>query len=189
MVVEYIHPMVCQKWQISIFDKKFPRSKKGVATLGFPQGFCPGNFFWWFYIPIRVDSATKTLCTNFFTDQLYYSLTINELDNADNKYNKFVEIYTKHYDTAYPLISRRVRRKNERVLPKPWITEWLEDACNRKNLLYYEFVENPNEQNKTKYDKMCKFCEKHIAIAKKKYYKKYFDEHLTIYLTIYNASY
>ena len=103
---------------------------------------------------------------------------LNELDNADNKYNKFVEIYTKHYDTAYPLISRRVRRKNERVLPKPWITEWLEDACNRKNLLYYEFVENPNEQNKNKYDKMCKFCEKHIAIAKKKYYKKYFDEHV-----------
>ena len=64
------------------------------------------------------------------------------------------------------------------MLPKPWITEWLEDACNRKNLLYYEFVENPNEQNKTKYDKMCKFCEKHIAIAKKKYYKKYFDEHV-----------
>ena len=97
--------------------------------------------------------------------------------DADEKYNKFIEIYTRHYDNAYPVISKRIRRKNERVLPKPWITEWLEDACNRKNLIYYEFVENPSEHNKSVYDKLCKFCEKHIAIAKKKYFQKYFDEY------------
>ena len=71
-----------------------------------------------------------------------------------------------------------MRRKNERVLPKPWITEWLEDACSRKNSLYFEYIKNPNDQNKTVYDKMCKFCEKHIALSKKKYYKKYFDEYM-----------
>ena len=103
---------------------------------------------------------------------------VNELYDADARYNKFAEVYTKHYNTAYPLISKRVRRNNERVLPKPWITEWLEDACSRKNLLYYEFVKSPTEQNKAVYEKMLKFCEKHITIAKQKYYKKYFDEYV-----------
>ena len=103
---------------------------------------------------------------------------VNECSNADDRYNKFLEIYSKHYNISYPLITKRVRRKNERVLPKPWITEWLEDACSRKNSLYFEYIKNPNDQNKTVYDKMCKFCEKHIAISKKKYYKKYFDEYM-----------
>ena len=102
---------------------------------------------------------------------------VNDVLNADEKYNKFVEIYTKHYNNAYPLITKRKRRKNERVLPKPWIMEWLEDACNRKQMAYHEFVNEPSAQNKAIYDKLYKFCDKHVTIAKKKYYRKYFDEH------------
>ena len=54
------------------FLSKIPTVKKGC---GHP-GILAGQLFWAFYIPIRVDSATKTLSTNLFTDQLYYSLTI-----------------------------------------------------------------------------------------------------------------
>ena len=39
------------------------------------------------------------------------------------------------------------------------------------------YVKTNSIQNKTTYDKMNKFCTKHIDKAKKKYYKKYFDEH------------
>ena len=96
---------------------------------------------------------------------------------ADARYEKFCEIYTHHYNTAYPLNTKRIRRKHERVNPKPWVTPWLEDAFNRKNLLYLNYVKEPSIQNSTKYDKMKKFCEKHKNIAKARYYKKYFDEH------------
>ena len=96
---------------------------------------------------------------------------------ADAKHEKLTEIYTAHYNTAYPLQCDRKRRKHERVTPKPWITSWLEDATHRKNQLYLTSVDNPTAQNKATYDKMRKFCDKHIDIAKAKYYKKYFTEH------------
>ena len=97
--------------------------------------------------------------------------------SAEDRYDKFCQIYTNHYDTAYPLNTQRTRRKHERVDPKPWITPWLEDAFHRKNLMYVDFANKPSIQLKAKYDKMNKFCEKHKNKAKNKYYKKYFDEH------------
>ena len=54
---------------------------------------------------------------------------------------------------------------------------WLEDACARKNNLYYEFVNVPTVENKAKYDKMNEFCAKHIDVAKLRYRKKYFDDY------------
>ena len=77
----------------------------------------------------------------------------DDLD-ADSQYNLFFDIYSKHYDTAYPLITKRTRRKHERLLPKPWILPWLEDACDRKNHLYHVWVKNPTAANEAKYKKM-----------------------------------
>ena len=105
--------------------------------------------------------------------------TWQELDGlgAEDRYEKFNEIYMKHYESAYPLKSQRQRRKNERADPKPWITPWLEDAFNRKNTLYRDYVTEPTIQNKAVYEKMQKFCKIHKNKAKIRYYKKYFDEH------------
>ena len=97
--------------------------------------------------------------------------------DAQSSYDTFVAIYTKLYDTAYPLNTKRTRRKNERVKPKPWILSWLEEACARKNRLYYEFIKNPTPANKTKYNKMKKFVDKHTKLAKSRYYKKYFEQY------------
>ena len=99
-----------------------------------------------------------------------------ELD-AQSAYDEFQEIYSRHYNKAYPLKSERVRRKHERQNPKPWILPWLEDACARKNNLYHEFVKEPSPENKAKYDKLNEFCEKHVDIAKAKYYKSYFEKY------------
>ena len=116
-------------------------------------------------------------------DETFKLLIINETwdipnnVDAETKYTMFADIYTKHYNIAYPLNKNRNRRKFERVHPKPWIIPWLEDACNRKNDLYHAFVKNPTAPNKTKYLKMKKFVEKHIKIAKSKYYKKYFEQY------------
>ena len=98
--------------------------------------------------------------------------------DAQSQYEKFDEIYMRHYNNAYPLNKdKRNRRKNERKNPKPWILPWLEDACARKNNLYYEFVSVPTVENKAKYDKMNEFCAKHIDVAKLRYRKKYFDDY------------
>ena len=51
--------------------------------------------------------------------------------DAQTKFDRFIEIYNKHYDTAFPLKTNTNRRKNERSNPKPWILPWLEDACAR----------------------------------------------------------
>ena len=96
---------------------------------------------------------------------------------AQSAYDKFEEIYLKHYDHAYPLKCNRIRRKNERLNPKPWILPWLEDACARRQNAYHFFVKTPSIENKAKYDKLNQFCEKHIESAKIKYRKTYFERH------------
>ena len=57
---------------------------------------------------------------------------LNEEMDAQEQYNTFIDIYMKHYNSAYPIKSQRNRRKNEWQNPKPWILPWLEDACARK---------------------------------------------------------
>jgi exonuclease III len=97
--------------------------------------------------------------------------------DAETKYKLFMDTYMRHYNTAYPLNKNRKRRKHERVQPKPWMTPWLEDACNRKNNLFHAFVKKPTTANKTTYIKMKKFVDKHIKKAKSKYYNKYFEQY------------
>ena len=93
---------------------------------------------------------------------------------TQSKYTKFIEIYTNHYNTAFPKeSSRKKRRKNH----KPWILPWLEEACDRKNKLYYAYIREPSTANKIKYEKMKKFIKKHVRLAKNSYYKKYFEQH------------
>ena len=64
----YKHALVMKNYCFSKYPKIFPRSKKGVATLTFPQLQNLNKNFWRLYGPIRVDSCTQTLGTNFFTD-------------------------------------------------------------------------------------------------------------------------
>ena len=97
----------------------------------------------------------------------------NDLD-ANEQYNALSKLYMKHYENAYPLKRNKVRRKFERANAKPWILPWLEAACNRKKLLFFEKVTNPSQKNCDAYEKMKKFCEKHVTLAKAKYYKNLF---------------
>jgi exonuclease III len=97
--------------------------------------------------------------------------------DAQEQYDYFVRIYTDHYNTAYPQKSKRVRRNKERISPKPWILPWLEEACDRKNRLYFTWIKSPTAANKINYKSMKAFCDKHISLAKSKYYSKFFQQH------------
>ena len=100
--------------------------------------------------------------------------------NTQTRYDKFIETYTKHYDNAFPKKAQSSsRRKIQRKNPKAWILPWLESACDRKNRAYKNFVKNPTINNKVKYNNLKKCVQKHINIAKQKYYKKYFEQYNT----------
>ena len=96
---------------------------------------------------------------------------------ANEQYDKFSEIYMKHYNTAYPVKSNCSRRENERSDPKPWILPWLETACARKQQLYHLNITEPTDENIAAYDKMKLFCSKHVNLAKERYYKKQFEKY------------
>ena len=120
------------------------------------------------------NEANNETFKRLITDEIW---DIPEQLDAQSQYDLFVETYTKHYNTAYPLNTKRIRRKKERLNPKPWILPWLEEACDRKNALYFDWINNRTLANETKYKKMKKFVDKHIKMAKSKYYKKYFEQH------------
>ena len=126
---------------------------------------------------IRIFNEANDLKFKQLINEETWEEAISENLDAESAYNKFNDIYTKHYNSAYPLKSEHVRRKNERQNPKPWILPWLEDACARKNDLFHKFINEPTPENKTKYDKLSEFCAKHVDMAKAKYHKSYFEKY------------
>ena len=101
-----------------------------------------------YYFSRKFNAASDEKFLQLIADENWESVTQD--NDAETKYDNFIEIYTQHYNTAY-VEKKRQKRQNERANPKPWIIPWLEDACNRKNNLYHQFVENPTVENKTKY--------------------------------------
>ena len=99
------------------------------------------------------------------------------IENATQKYTKFQTIYTKIYNDNFTKHKTNANRKLQRNTTKPWILPWLQSACDRKNKLYHDYIKNRSIENKTKYDKMKKFVEKHIKKAKNKYYTDYFHKY------------
>ena len=90
--------------------------------------------------------------------------TVNAKKTANEKFNKFSELYNNVYKEVFT--NRENINKNRKSKPrrdtKPWILPWLQDACERKNKLYREYIKIPTVQNKTKYTKMRKFVDKHL---------------------------
>ena len=102
---------------------------------------------------------------------------IYNIENAEDKYNMFLQIYKQCYDTAFP---EQTKTHNKRKLTgKPWIMSWLQDACDRKNALYANFIKKPTMENKNTYTKHKKWVEKMVYIAKRKYYNNLIERHNT----------
>ena len=123
-----------------------------------------------------INEANNNVFKQLVSNEGWESVLDSNLD-AEAQFDKFLTVYTAHYNTAYPLKSQRIRRKNERVNSKPWMLPWLEDAIARKEDLYHKSVKFPTAENMEAYKKMNKFCEKHVNIAKEKHTKKYFEQH------------
>jgi len=96
-------------------------------------------------------------------------------NSTERKFECFATKFNQLYDAAFKQSS--VRRKNQRKNPKPWILPWLEEACERRQNIYHNYVTNPTPANKRKYVKIKKFVDKHIIKAKNKYYSDFFSKH------------
>ena len=98
---------------------------------------------------------------------------LHDIDSVNEKYSAFESSYKEIYDRNFPLISKKpARRRNV----QPWILEWLQLACDRKNKLYKAYIKTPTLENDEKYKKMKKFVNIHIKKAKSKYYTAYFKK-------------
>ena len=93
-----------------------------------------------------------------------------EIADADQKFEKFYMEYMRIYNNCFPLKSRKKLKERDKT---PWLLDWLRCACARKNRLYRKFVQTPSPQNKSNYTRMKKFVEKHIRLAKNRYYEQY----------------
>ena len=122
------------------------------------------------YRPINEESLTNFKCdmNNVNWDFL------NNIDSADDQFTQFESKYHEIYEKNFP---KKSPKKRKRKCDKPWILPWLQGACDRKNRFYKEYVKHPTISNKHKYVKIKKFVEKHIKIAKQKYYKNYFQQY------------
>ena len=68
----------------------------------------------------KINEANHQTFKELIDQENWDSVFQDGLD-AQGQFDKFCDIYTNHYNTAYPLKSQYTRRKNERVDPKPWI--------------------------------------------------------------------
>lgn len=123
----------------------------------------------------KINTENKQKFHELLTAEIW-SVSHNER-STQAKYDKFIDTYQQHYEKAFPSPSAASRRKNERKNPKPWMLPWLEDACSRKNNAYKTFVLKPTTENKMKYEKLKNFTDKHIILAKNKFYADYFEKY------------
>ena len=96
-----------------------------------------------------------------------------QAESADEKFENFEKVYTILYNKNFPCLD--TSRKKKRKSDKAWILPWLQTACDRKNALFKVFVKNPTLANEKTYKDMKKFTEKHIKLAKAKFYKQFFE--------------
>ena len=101
---------------------------------------------------------------------------LNAYDSTDEKFNAFEAKYSELYDKNFPKKSKK-KKPGSRKTSKPWMMEWLQCACDRKNNLYYDFVNNPTTENEAKYKRMKQFSEKHVDKAKREYFARYFNRY------------
>ena len=65
-------------------------------------------------------------------------------NNANDSYNKFINIFIKIYDECIPMKKYKSTNKTESRFP--WISKGLPKSINTKNKLYKRYVQKPSEE-------------------------------------------
>ena len=83
--------------------------------------------------------------------------------SADEKFDIFESIYSSVNIKNFPCPASTKKRRPRRKCDKVGIFPWLQSACDRKNVLYKNFVKHPTPENDKKYRD--KFVAKHAKLA------------------------
>lgn len=90
------------------------------------------------------------------------------MENPDQAYNAYINIYKEVFDRYFPLKTIKMTRKYTKR--EPWVTSGILTSSIKKTKLYKKKLKVSNEQNQKKYRDYCKIYRKVIRYAKVNYY-------------------
>jgi len=94
------------------------------------------------------------------------------VNDANEAYSSFLNIYLKLYETNCPL-KMYIEKKREQ---KPWMTKGLLNACKKKNTLYRVFLKQRTEKAEIKYKAYKNKLTKILRLRKETYYSSCLEE-------------
>ena len=103
-----------------------------------------------------------------------YSSVLNNND-VDEAYNKFLNIYHKSYEQAFPL--KTIKQKSKYTKQQPWMTEGLLASSIKKNKLFKLKLKTPTDANISKYKDYCTIYNKLRRQAKRNHYISIFNKY------------
>lgn len=95
-----------------------------------------------------------------------WSDVLNEND-VNNAYNKFLSEYVTIYNTYCSIKKIKVKKKKDKV----WMTKGLRNSCNKKNLLYREYLKKRDNISENRYKKYKNKLTNILRSAEKLHYR------------------
>ena len=97
---------------------------------------------------------------------------LNQIDNVHERYDRFLEVYTKSYNECFPVIN--IRRKGT-VNSKPWLSYEIKKMCKRKYILYKKYIRNPTPYRENVFKRYRNMLHNLIRQKKRQFYDHKFD--------------
>ena len=88
--------------------------------------------------------------------------------NPNNAYEKFIEIFYKAYDIAFPVKEVSIKTK---TLLDPWFTKGIKKSSKKKQKLYEKFLKKGTKKNEEIYKTYKNLFERVKKYSKKSYYQ------------------
>ena len=116
---------------------------------------------------IEISSTLKSELENIDWDIVVDSTNVNDA------YSQFISKLNSTYDKCIPYKRFKSHKKGPN---NPWITTGLLKSIRHKDKLYKKYIANPNESNKTKYDRYRNSLTNLIRMAKSDFYSRSFEQ-------------
>ena len=124
-------------------------------------------------INTRIFSNESIFHFNQLLQQIDFS-DIFQTKCPNTAYNKFIKLYIEPYNTAFPLVSKRLHKKN--IKREPWVTNEFLISANQKSTLLKKKLRKPTEDNIAKYKSHLTNHNRLRRILKKSYYSNQLEQ-------------
>ena len=114
----------------------------------------------------RVFNATNTKAFKNAIKSLSWNSVLNETNDVELAYKKFLKMFTDAYQENFPLKKKQNNKKVNKT-KSPWMTNCILRSVRNKNKLYKAFLMNRNSKNEQLYKNYKNKLNHIIKIAKK----------------------